>query len=633
VFPAPPLPAWLAAVHHDGSPRYVSRLHPDLGDRVRLRLRTGAAAPIRRAFLRTSPEGEELLTPLSPAPAPGRTRWWTVELVVSEPLVHYRFLLEAEDGVWFYGAAGPSAHDPLDGADFRMVAGAAPPAWLRDAVVYQVFPDRFARGDPATSRLPERDVERGGQARTLPWGAPPPAGQPFPLVFYGGDLPGVAERLGHLERLGVNTLYLNPVFTAPSNHRYDVADFEHVDPHLGGDTGLARLREALTAHGMRYLLDLVPNHLGVTHPWFKAAQADAAAPEASFFYFDRHPHDYASWLGVRSLPKLDYRSEELRRRMVDADDAILRRWLRPPYAADGWRVDVANMLGRRGPVQLGAEVARAMRQAVKATRPDAYLLGEHFYDASHQLQGDQWDGVMDYAGFTFPLWRWLRGFRQRSRGIEGEIVAPGPSATAALEAAWRLRRAAVPWQVTLCQYNALDSHDVPRIRTTVGGNDALHRLAATVQFTSPGLPAIYYGDEVGMQDDPALGERGCMEWDEARWDHGLFAYYQDLIALRRSMPALLDGGYQALAVEADTFAYQREGAAGRVIVVAHRGERPRPAGSLPVAQGGLEDGVVLVERFSGARAVVVDGALPLPEQPQGASVWVAERDGGPAAVE
>jgi alpha-glucosidase len=217
--------------------------------------------------------------------------------------------------------------------------------------------------------------------------------------------------------------------------------------------------------------------------------------------------------------------------------------------------------------------------------------------------------------------------------VRGEIAAPGPSPTAALETAWRLRRAAVPWQVTLCQYNALDSHDVPRIRTTVGGNDALHRLAAAVQFTSPGLPAIYYGDEVGMQDDPALRERGCMEWDEARWDHGLFAFYQELIRLRRGTPALLEGGYQALAVEEDTLVYQREGAEGRVIVVAHRGAIPRPAGPLPVAHGGLEDGVELVERFSGVRAVVADGVLPLPEQPQGASVWVAERDGGPGAVE
>jgi alpha-glucosidase len=336
---------------------------------------------------------------------------------------------------------------------------------------------------------------------------------------------------------------------------------------------------------------------------------------------------------VSSLPWLDYRSVELRRRMIDGDDAILRRWLRPPFAADGWRVDVANMLGRRGAVQLGAEVARAMRRAVKETRPDAYLVGENFYDASHQLQGDQWDGVMDYAGFTFPLWRWLRGFRQRSRGIEGEIAAPGPSPTAALDASWRLRRAAVPWAVTLCQYNGLDSHDVPRIRTTVGGNDALHRLAAAVQFTSPGLPAVYYGDEIGMVDVPGLRERGCMEWDEARWDRGLFDFYRDLVAFRRGTPALLDGGYQTLAVEPDTLAYQREGAEGRVLLVAHRGERPRPAGPLPVAHGGLADGVELVERFTGARAVVKDGALPLPAQPQGASAWVAERDGGPAAVE
>ena len=191
--------------------------------------------------------------------------------------------------------------------------------------------------------------------------------------------PGIIARLDHLQRLGVNALYLNPVFTAPSNHKYDVADFDHVDPHLGGDGALGRLRQSLDARGMRYLLDVVPNHVGVLHRWFRAAQADPAAPEAEFFVFDEHPDRYANWLGVRTLPKLDYRSAELRRRMMGAPDAVLRRWLLPPFSADGWRIDVGNMLGRHGPVQLGAEVARAVRAAVKETRPDAYLLGEHFF--------------------------------------------------------------------------------------------------------------------------------------------------------------------------------------------------------------------------------------------------------------
>ncbi|HET6440684.1 MAG TPA: alpha-amylase family glycosyl hydrolase [Anaeromyxobacter sp.] len=623
------LPRWLTSVHHDGSPWYVSVPHPRLGQTVRVRLRTAVGAPIRRAFLRICPDGEEALLPLAPAADRSPARWWEATLAITEPVVRYRFTLEAEDGVWFYSAAGPSAHDPLDALDFRLLAGDGPPSWLAGAVFYQVFPDRFANGDPAHDPRPEEYVHRGARPRTFPWGTPPPPDQPFPLVFYGGDLPGLIQRLDHLARLGANALYLTPIFTAPSNHKYDVADYEHVDPHLGGDAALARLRQALDARGMRYLLDLVPNHVGATHPWFEAAQADSAAPEAEFFVFEEHPDRYLSWMGVRSLPKLDYRSAELFRRMVTGKEAVVRRWLRPPFSADGWRVDVANMLGRAGEVQLAGEVARAMRRAVKEARPDAYLLGEHFYDASDMLQGDQWDGVMNYAGFAAPLWTWLRGYRLRTRGIDPELVSPVPSTTAALETAWRMRRAVVPWSVTLCQYNLLGSHDVPRIRTALSGNDALHRLAAAVQFTSPGLPAIYYGDEIGMEDLPGLHQRGCMVWDEARWNRSLFAYHQELVTLRRTTPALQEGGFQVLAVEADTLAYQREGAEGRVVVVAHRGAEPRAAGPLPVSDGGLPDGLELTERFSGRTATVEGGRLPLPEQSQGATVWIARREPPP----
>ncbi len=612
-----PLPPWLGSVHHDGSPRYLSPLHPRLGERVRVRLRAGAAAPVRRAFLRTSPDGEEALTPLAPAFRRGPACWWEGTLEVTEPLVHYRFVLEADDGVWFYAAGGPTGYDPPDATDFRVIAGEAPPAWLAGAVFYQVFPDRFARGAPSA----------GADPTTLPWGAPPPPDLPFSRVFYGGDLAGVAARLDHLVRLGADALYLNPVFTAPSNHRYDASDLEHVDPRLGGDAALARLRDALSARGMRYILDLVPNHVGRTHPWFRAAQADLAAPEAEFFTFEAHPDRYLSWLGVKSLPKLDYRSPELMRRMVTGPDAVVRRWLRPPYSADGWRVDVANMLGRAGAVQLSAEVARAIRRAAKETRPDAFLLAEHFFDASAGLQGDQWDAAMNYAGFTLPLWGWLRGHRQRVRNVEQVLTSPGPLPTAALAAAWRARRAAVPWAVVLRQYNALDSHDVERIRTVVGGRDALHRLAATVQFTYPGLPAVYYGDEIGMEDVPGLAQRGCMIWDEARWNQPLLAHYQRLAELRRRAPALREGGFELLAAEEDTLAYQREGAEGRVLVVAHRAERPRPAGPLPVADGGVPDGTELVEQLTGHVGVVRGGVLELPAQPQGASVWLAEQDG------
>jgi len=167
------------------------------------------------------------------------------------------------------------------------------------------------------------------------------------------------------------------------------------------------------------------------------------------------------------------------------------------------------MLARQGEVQLGTEIARAIRQAVKETAPTRTCSASTSSTPAAQLQGDQWDGAMNYAGFTFPLWHWLRGYKQDAHGMKDVIASPVPWPTAALESAWRSRMAALPWASRCKQYNQLGSHDVPRIRTVVGGSDALHRLAAVVQLTYPGIPGLYYGDEIGMKDVPRLGSRGA----------------------------------------------------------------------------------------------------------------------------
>lgn len=619
-----PFPAWLQSVHHDGSERYVSHLYPRLGETVRLRLRTGATAPIRAIYLRTFPDGEQALAPLHPSPVAPPVRWWEGTLPIREPVVGYRFLLVAEDGVWWYTAAGPMVHVPTDATDFRLLADAEPPAWVLESVFYQIFPDRFADGDPTNNPRPEAYEYRGRRPQTYPWGAAPPADAPHSLIFYGGDLPGIQQRLDYIAGLGVNALYLNPVFTAYSNHKYDVIDYEQVDPHLGGNAALIALREALSQRGMRYILDIVPNHSGVAHPWFQAAQADLNAPEAAFYTFNGRPDDYATWLGVSSLPKLNYRSAELRRRIYEGPEAVFRRWLRPPFAADGWRVDVANMLGRQGATQLGAEIARGIRRAVKETRADAYLIGENFFDATPQLQGDQWDGVMNYQGFGLPVGYWLGGYQTWAFGLREPLRSPCPWPTAALAATWQAVQGAIPWAVALQQYNLLGSHDTPRLRTLLHGNEALQRLAVTLLMTFPGVPGFLYGDEVGLTDVPVLGSRGCMPWDESRWDQSLLAFYRDLIGLRRRSPLLQRGGFQLLAVEPETLAYQREGPGGWILVIAHRSATPRPAGLLSVAHGGIPDGTRFVEHSSGQEVMVHNGALSLPEHPQGATLWEAQ---------
>ena len=609
----------LAAVHHDGSARYVSSPQPQPGDTVQLRLRAPVAAPVDEAFLRIEPDGEEAFQALTPGPIVGGARWWTTELRITMPVTTYRFLLVGAEGLYWYTGAGLSAHLPTDYNDFRLLASYQAPAWVNDAVFYQIFPDRFADGDPA-SNVRTGEWECGGhvvQARA--WDDPPGASNPS-FEFYGGDLPGITARLPYLADLGVSALYLTPIFTAPSVHRYDVADYSEVDPHLGGTAALAELRQALTAREMRLMLDIVPNHCGQTHPWFVAALADPLAATAEYFRFDEHPHSYESWLGVRSLPKLNYRSAALRDAMYRASDSALRRWLQPPYSIDGWRVDVANMLGRSGIDQFNLEIIREMRQAIKAERPDSYLIGENFFDATVQLQGDGWDANMNYSGFTKPVWHWL-----------GEQIAPDAArpgrrrpigrrlTTEALAQTWTAFRAPVAWTIASQQFNILSSHDTPRLRTIVG-DAARQRLAAALQFTYPGVPCIYYGDEIGLQGENATQARATMPWDESRWDHDLRAFYRTLIRLRRTSPALRHGGFELLLAADETLAFLRDAPEEQLIVVAQRSPSAEPL-RLELAERGFEDGRVFHELWSGATAQVAGGALTLTNNSAGATIW------------
>ncbi|MFO7623596.1 MAG: alpha-amylase family glycosyl hydrolase, partial [Anaerolineales bacterium] len=574
-------------------------------------------------LLRTAPDGEQLFTEMQPAGQEAACRWWQATLTLSEPVVSYRFLLFTDQGAWWYNGAGLQRHNPTDAEDFRLLADYQTPAWVRESVFYQIFPDRFADGDPANNVREGEWEYRGQRARARVWGEQPSSGLEAMVEFYGGDLAGIEARLDHLEELGANALYINPVFSAYSNHRYDVVDYENVDPHLGGNPALLSLRQATRARSIRLILDIVPNHCGILHPWFQVAQADPAAPQAGYFTFHRHPDQYESWLGVRTLPKLNYRSKGLRGVMYENPDSILRRWLQPPYSMDGWRLDVANMLARQGADQMGPEVGRGMRAAIKAENPAAYILGENFFDATSQLQGDMWDASMNYSGFSKPLRYWLVNFQIRRSDGPGVIASNQPWPTQALVDTWQAYRAAIPWAIARQQYNLLGSHDTPRMLSLLGGDRAKNRLAIALLLTYVGVPGIYYGDEIGLGAEPGASARDPMPWDRQVWDLELFDFYNKLVALRRRSAALREGGFQVLLVEENLLAYLRDAEQELVIVVGNRGPGVRLAGELLVKHGAVPDGLTFSEIISGAQATVADGHLPLAALPPGVQVWQA----------
>lgn len=597
----------LTRPHHDGSDLYVSTPSPALGETVTLWVRapTGSA---QRVWVRWVQDGEPWFREARTDRRDEAETWWRVDLEVANPVTPYRFLLwDGERPRWLTGE-GVVPWDVPDTTDFRLVTFDPPPAWVADAVFYQVVPDRFASSEAARTwpswARPARwedPVKRGGLAAMT--------------QLYGGDLLGIEERVGHLEDLGVNALYLTPFFPAESNHRYNASTFDRVDPFLGGDEALARLVRSLHARGIRVVGDLTLNHCGSTHEWFLRAQTDPHSVEATFFH--RRKEEWEYWLGVVTLPKFDHRSPELRRRLYEGPDSVAARWLRPPFDLDGWRIDVANMTGRFGEVDLTREVARTVRRTVRQVKPDAYLLAEHAHDASADLLGDGWDGTMNYAGFTRPLWCWLAG--PEAAGVDflgtpaGVPRLPGWVAARTID----LFRSAVPWRSWVHSLILLGSHDTARWRT-VTGDRGRALVGFGVLLTFPGVPCLLYGDEVGLEGVDNEDARRPMPWDPGSWDLATYEVVRGLVRLRRERPALRHGGFRWVHVGEDALAYLRESRGERLLVLAARA--PHEPVRVPAPALGLRDEA---EHLTGGPALRPgrDGTVTLPSDGPALHVW------------
>jgi alpha-glucosidase len=303
--------------------------------------------------------------------------------------------------------------------------------------------------------------------------------------------------------------------------------------------------------GMRVVSDLTTNHTGDKHEWFVGGERD-------LYLFDSSG-DYESWWGVKSLPKLNWLTPELRTRI----QATARRWLQPPYSLDGWRVDVANMSGRTGSTDVNAAVAPTLREVLN---DDSLLVAEHFHDYRPDAAG--WHGAMNYSGFSKPVWSWLR--RDEGFPYMGLPVAMPRFRGEAAVATMRAFRAGVPWQFSLHSWAILDSHDSPRFRTLAGSRER-QLVGLGLQMTTPGVPMLFAGDELGLEGEWGEDARRTMPWSRRdSWDTALLEDYRRLIALRRSSEALARGGLRYAYVDDDVIAYLRETPGERLLCLASR---------------------------------------------------------------
>ena len=531
--------------HHDGSELYLLERPAALGDEAVVRLRVPRAQSVDRVVLRYDRDGEPRSVEAELDEETETDTWWRAAFPCWNPVTRYRWLLSGGDvGYAWVNALGRTPHEVTDADDFVLTVGPQAPDWHLDSVAYQIYPDRFA-----TSGL---DVEVPDWAVPRAWDELPTGrGKQTPFEYFGGDLRGVERHLDHIESLGANLIYLTPFFPATSTHRYDATTFDHVDPLLGGDEALRSLCAAAHAREIRVIGDITLNHTGYRHEWFQRAQADEQAPERSFYIFDDSiPCGYESWVGIPTLPKLDWRSDELRARFA----AVLHRYL--DLGLDGWRVDVANMVGRYRDVDLNREVSKWARAQIG----DALLVAEHGHDFRPDLGVRGWHGVMNYSGFLKPLWTWLLRDdpepeqQQHFWGIAAGV--PQLPGTAIVEPLRRFR-AGVPWESVLHSWNLLDSHDTARFRT-IAATPERHLVGVGLQMTLPGVPMIFAGDELGLEGAWGEDARRTMPWGSIAEDDDFLERVRALVRLRRSELALARGGIRWVHVDADTLVFRRE---------------------------------------------------------------------------
>ncbi len=503
---------WINSIYSDSTKGFVSACTPSIGEKVKISLRLLEGAPEKKIFLRRISNGAEQYIEMKLTKVLAGLAYYTAETVMNEPRLSYYFVIACKDVIYFYTQAGITTYVPDDKHNFTLLSFYNQPDWVKGAVYYQIFPTSY------------KDH----------------------------SLYGVIEKIPYLKELGVTAVYLNPIFTAPSEHKYDCSDYFHVDENLGGDEALASLSRALHENGLKLILDISINHTGIEYSWVK---------EKKHFYYKDDDGTLKGWAGYKGLPVLDYRNEELKDLIYRGKDSVLRKWLRPPYDIDGWRFDVGDVFGRNDDVQMADQLWQEVCSAIREEKKDAMIIGEHWGDCTEYLQGDLWNAPMNYFGFGRII-RQFAGlpdlFLERN-----DTLKKVPYKMTAQDLVKRTDEfySLIPQVIADCSMNLFDSHDVPRAHNCEGIDEDKWQSMIMSQFLWTGIPCIYYGDEIGIDGytHHDLGFRFAMPWDEedARKNSWQFKNYQLLNNLRRNEPAFAQGGRKVLFADGKIFAISR----------------------------------------------------------------------------
>lgn len=462
------------------------------------------------------------------------------------------------------------------------------PQWVHDAVFYQIFPDRFAQSRKVSKAI---NLE--------PWNSPPTS-----HGYKGGDLLGVYEKLDYLQDLGINAIYLNPIFQSASNHRYHTHDYMKVDPMLGGDKALKKLLRGAHDRNIRVILDGVFNHASRGFFQFNdILENEAQSAYVDWFDVRGYPlnayqgkPNYRCWWNLPALPEFNTDHPPVREFIF----SVARYWI--DLGIDGWRLDVPGEIN-------DDSFWQEFRGVVKKANPDAYITGEIAGDATRWLAGDQFDAVMNYL-LTYGIWLYFGG-KEINPKMLGEWLnhAPGMGILNLGDFVNYVEGLLIkyPLPAVLAQFNLLDSHDTARCLTIFNGRKELLLLAVLFYMTYPGAPSVYYGDEIGMEGKHDPDNRRAFPWDSSQWDSAMLGFYQKCISLRHAHPALRRGDFKTLYAQDDVMAYARRLDDNQLVVAFNRSAQTIHL-DIPVHEI-FADGSAFKHELSSGVLAVRDGRL------------------------
>lgn len=630
-----------AAIFSDGTGNFVNPAEPEINSQVEILCRTG-----RDDAEKVTAVVDGVCYDMYVKERNSQFDYYAVTLSLESHQISYHFQIEKKGELICYNRQG--VVDEINPYfDFCIIPGFHTPAWAKGAVMYQIFVDRFYNGD-SSNDVVDREYSYIGEpvTRVKDWNKMPAS--MGVREFYGGDLKGIWEKLDYLQDLGVEVLYLNPIFVSPSNHKYDTQDYDYVDPHYGvitkdggevlpeGDLDnshaeryiqrvvnkenleasnafFASFVEEVHKRGMKVILDGVFNHCGSFNKWLdreKIYDRDASYEKGAFLTEDSPYHDffhfypdgswpdnthYDSWWGNDTLPKLNYEESE---KLASYVMRIAKKWVSEPYNVDGWRLDVAADLGHSEDYNHG--FWRKFRESVKKANPEAIILAEHYGDPSPWLDGSQWDTVMNYDAFMEPVSWFLTGMEKHSDMAALDMIGDSSAFFGAMTD-YGARFTMPSAQVAM---NELSNHDHSRFLTRtnkkvgrtafagpraadMGVNTAVMRQAVVMQMTWVGAPTLYYGDEAGVCGWTDPDNRRSYPW--GREDNELIRFHKEMIRIHRDYQVFKTGSMLYLHSENGLIVYGRFQGEEKAVIAVQTGGTQREI-QVDVWRLGLKDG-------------------------------------------